>query len=102
MGFRLRGNDDQLDFRCMEKLSVNLLVRGLHPDQPSNAMNRCTLAVTSDLVKGIWQHKNGAAAGFTKEFGVSIFVYWEPHEDLESAMFVKSSSRNGTANGGCD
>ena len=33
------------------------------------------LGVTSDLVKRVWQHKNGWAQGFTKKYGVKKLIY---------------------------
>ena len=42
--------------------------------------------VTSDIVKRVWQHKNGLAEGFTKKYGIKRLVYYEIHEDAENAM----------------
>ncbi len=44
------------------------------------------LGVTSDIVKRVWQHKNGLAEGFTKEYGIKRLVYYEIHEDAENAI----------------
>ncbi len=44
------------------------------------------VGVTSDLVKRIWQHKNGFVEGFTKEHGLHILVWYEQHENAESAI----------------
>ena len=44
------------------------------------------LGVTSDIVKRVWQHKNGLAEGFTKKYGIKRLVYYEIHEDAENAM----------------
>ena len=44
------------------------------------------LGVTSDIVKRVWQHKNGPAEGFTKKYGIKRLVYYEIHEDAENAM----------------
>ena len=30
------------------------------------------LGVTSDIVKRVWQHKNGLAEGFTKKYGINF------------------------------
>ena len=44
------------------------------------------VGVTSDLIKRIWQHKEGLVGGFTKEYHVKILVYYEQHENAESAI----------------
>ena len=44
------------------------------------------LGVTSDIVKRVWQHKNSFVDGFTKKYHVHILVWFEPHEDMESAI----------------
>jgi len=42
--------------------------------------------VTSDLVKRSWEHKNNLVDGFTKKYGVHRLVYFEQHEDMNSAI----------------
>ena len=44
------------------------------------------IGVTSDLVQRIWQHKNDVVEGFTKKYGVHMLVWYEWHEDMESAI----------------
>lgn len=44
------------------------------------------VGVTSDLIKRIWQHKEGVIDSFTKEYHVKRLVYFEPHENSESAI----------------
>lgn len=44
------------------------------------------IGVTSNLVQRIWQHKNHQADGFTKKYNVSILVYFEQAETMESAI----------------
>ncbi len=44
------------------------------------------IGVTSDLVQRVWQHKNDVFEGFTKEYGVHMLVWFELHEDMESAI----------------
>ena len=44
------------------------------------------IGVTSDLIKRVWQHKNNAAEGFTSKYGVHDLVYYEQHENAESAI----------------
>ena len=42
--------------------------------------------VTSDLVKRVYEHKNGLADGFTKKYGAHHLVYFELHEDMHAAI----------------
>ncbi len=42
--------------------------------------------VTSDLPKRTWEHRNDAAEGFTKRYGVHLLVYFEIHSDMLSAI----------------
>lgn len=44
------------------------------------------IGVTSDLVKRVWEHKNGATEGFTKKYRVHDLVWFEQHETMESAI----------------
>jgi len=44
------------------------------------------IGVTSDLIKRVWEHKSDAAAGFTKQYGVHMLVWFELHETMESAI----------------
>ena len=44
------------------------------------------MGVTSDLIKRVWEHKNGLAEGFTKRYAVHELVWYEIHETLESAI----------------
>ena len=42
--------------------------------------------VTSNLVQRVWQHKNNVIEGFTLKYHVKILVYYEVHENAESAI----------------
>ena len=44
------------------------------------------IGMTDDLVKRIWQHRNGVVPGFTKKYQVKILVWYEVHETRESAL----------------
>ena len=41
--------------------------------------------VTSDLIGRIYQHRNGLAAGFTKDHDCKLLVWFEVHDDLQEA-----------------
>ena len=42
--------------------------------------------VTSDIIKRTWQHKEGFVEGFTKEYSVKHLVWYEQHDDVQSAI----------------
>jgi len=42
--------------------------------------------ITSDLMGRVWQHKNNVIEGFTKKHGVHILVWFEIHQDVNSAI----------------
>ncbi len=44
------------------------------------------IGVTSDLVKRVWQHREGVADGFSKRYDCKILVWFEQHGDIESAI----------------
>jgi putative endonuclease len=44
------------------------------------------IGVTSDLPKRAWEHKNDLVEGFTKRYRVHSLVYYELHENMESAI----------------
>ena len=44
------------------------------------------VGVTSDLVKRVWQHKEGFVEGFTRTYRAKRLVWYESHENGESAI----------------
>ena len=44
------------------------------------------IGVTSNLPKRAWQHREGVADGFSKEYGVKDLVWFEVHDNAESAI----------------
>ena len=44
------------------------------------------IGVTSDLVKRVWQHREGLAEGFTKRYGIKTLVWYEVHADITEAI----------------
>jgi putative endonuclease len=44
------------------------------------------LGVTSDLVKRIWEHREGVFEGFTKKYGIKHLVWFEVHTDVIAAI----------------
>jgi putative endonuclease len=44
------------------------------------------VGVTSDLVKRVWEHKNGFVEGFTKRYGIKRLVWYEQHQSIIEAI----------------
>jgi putative endonuclease len=44
------------------------------------------VGVTSNLIKRVYEHRNGLVDGFTKHYGVHRLVFYEIVEDAESAL----------------
>jgi putative endonuclease len=55
----------------------------LFASQPNGTLY---IGVTSDLVKRVWQHREGLAEGFTLTYGVKTLVWFEQHESMEAAI----------------
>jgi len=43
------------------------------------------IGVTSDLVRRVWENRNGLVPGFTKEHGCILLVWYEAYGDLQEA-----------------
>jgi putative endonuclease len=43
------------------------------------------IGVTSDLLKRVWEHRNGVAPGFTKKYGCKMLVWFAAFDDIQSA-----------------
>ena len=44
------------------------------------------IGVTANLVKRIWEHKNGKVDGFSKKYSVHRLVYYELHDTMPAAI----------------
>lgn len=44
------------------------------------------IGVTSDLPKRVWEHKNKVVEGFTEKYDVNSLVWFEQHDNAESAI----------------
>ena len=44
------------------------------------------IGVTDNLVRRVYEHKNGFVEGFTKKYRVHKLVYYEKCENIESAI----------------
>lgn len=44
------------------------------------------IGITNNLLKRVYQHKEGLVAGFTKKYHVHQLVYYEVHGDVNEAI----------------
>ena len=44
------------------------------------------IGMTDDLVRRVWQHREGVADGFTKAYGIKMLIWFEQHASRESAF----------------
>ncbi len=53
--------------------------------------------VASDLVKRVWQHRQGLGDGFTARYGCKLLVWYELYGSMEAAILrekqIKAGSR---------
>jgi putative endonuclease len=62
----------------------------------TNRTNRVLYTgVTSDLVRRVWQHKEGLSSGFTKKYRVTKLVYYEVFSDIRDAIAREKQIKKG-------
>ncbi|UGY18919.1 GIY-YIG nuclease family protein [Bradyrhizobium septentrionale] len=44
------------------------------------------VGVTNNLVRRIYEHREGLAESFTKRYGIKTLVYFEAHETIAAAL----------------
>ena len=44
------------------------------------------VGVTSNLLKRVFEHREGVVEGFTKRYGLKMLVYYERHDDIRTAI----------------
>ena len=44
------------------------------------------VGVTNDLVRRVYEHKNGLVSGFTKRYGIDRLVYFEVYQAVRDAI----------------
>ena len=43
------------------------------------------IGVTSDLIKRVWEHRNGVVPGFTRKYGCKLLVWYKAFDDIQQA-----------------
>ncbi len=44
------------------------------------------VGVTNDLLRRIYEHREGLVPGFTKRYGIKTLVYYEEYSDVQTAL----------------
>ena len=52
--------------------------------------------VTTDLVKRVWQHKDGTFKGFTSKYGLNKLGYYEVFNDVSEAIAREKQIKGGS------
>jgi len=52
----------------------------------SRRLGTLYVGVTSNLIQRIWQHRNDLVEGFTQRYKIHTLVWYEQHENMESAI----------------
>jgi putative endonuclease len=50
--------------------------------------------VTSDMLRRAFEHRNGLIKGFTKRYGLKRLVWFEFHDEIQSAIQRESSIKH--------
>ena len=59
------------------------------------------IGVTSDLYARMAQHTQKLIPGFTRKYGVTLLVYYEIYDTMESAIVREKQLKSGTEIGSC-
>jgi putative endonuclease len=57
----------------------------------SKCNGKLYIGVTGNLIKRVYEHKNNVVEGLTRKFNIYLLVYYELHNDINSASQEKSS-----------
>jgi putative endonuclease len=44
------------------------------------------VGVTSDLMRRVFEHREGSIKGFSKQYGLKTLVFYELHDDIRNAI----------------
>ncbi|QSZ42348.1 GIY-YIG nuclease family protein [Sulfurimonas aquatica] len=54
------------------------------------------VGVTSNLVRRVYEHKNGLVDGFTKKYNLKQLVYFEVYDDISEAIKQEKQLKAGS------
>jgi putative endonuclease len=76
---------------------VQALPRGAglaFPRSPKPSNGTLYVGVTNDLVRRIYEHREGLAEGFTRQYGVKTLVWFETSPSIEAAIAHEKQIKN--------
>ena len=44
------------------------------------------VGVTADLMRRVWEHRNGVGLAFVRKYGLNRLVWFESHEEIAGAI----------------
>jgi putative endonuclease len=44
------------------------------------------IGMTDNLMRRVWQHREGVVVGFTRDYAVKMLVWYEQHDTREAAL----------------
>ncbi|MBI4067382.1 GIY-YIG nuclease family protein [Candidatus Gottesmanbacteria bacterium] len=59
-----------------------------------NISGNLYIGITSDLIKRLWEHKQGLVEGFTKKYKMNILIYYEVYDDPIGAIAREKQLKN--------
>jgi hypothetical protein len=77
----MKGFDDESRSRRTQLMAalprMGPMGRSMYVYILASKSRRLYIGVTNDLVRRIWEHKEGVIVGFTKRYGIKQLVYYE-------------------------
>lgn len=93
-GFLYNYRHPELDSGSRESYDPAMTKAGFTYILASQKRGTLYIGVTSDLVKRIYQHREGLSDGFTKEHKVKRLVYYECYDEISEAILREKKLKN--------
>jgi putative endonuclease len=49
------------------------------------------IGVTSDLIRRVWEHREGTGSSFVRRYSLTRLIYFEHHDDIRTAIQRETS-----------
>ena len=82
---------DSLAIRVTAKMRREMYDRFVAVARPAAHETILDVGVTSDLVRRVWEHREGVGSSFARRYGLTRLVYFEHHEDIRTAIQRETS-----------
>jgi putative endonuclease len=85
--YRSRFSHDTLNISCLNAEHYDSMEKSAYVYILASALNGTLyIGVTSNLVRRVWEHREGLADGFTKKYSVKRLVWYEVHSEIREAI----------------